>query len=669
MDKRNQEKTTGIRAKDFIWIGLFCLVPLFLFGGTFFLGKTFFWGDLLYLHFPWKSAVSESVVRGTLPLWNPYAYLGMPLAAELQCGAWYPGSVLFYLFSFPSALAIYHTLHYSCTGIFAFLWLRRIGFTRSAAAGGAAVFMLCGGIISRIPFLNHLSTLMYFPALLLFAYRPILLGLVFALAFLGGYPTMLVGEIAAAGFLHFVFEKKGRGGVSILKKWSMAAVLSVGISACLLLPAARLVMDSTRGRGMESKEVLTWSFSMKDLIQLTAPPVIKGKEYSPTINWWKSAYFGLAGCALALAGAWTLAPAAAAAAGAYMGITALIVMGGTNPISKMLWTHIAPLSFVRYPGNMAYLFIPMMVLLVSWGLLRRRWAPWAVLLLVLELSVYAAGSQPVVARNFFSDSGPLTQVLHRELKGHRYLLSPLALHWHRGKGDSSPAASLDLKHRLYGLTNVPYHLSSVGNFGEPLVPAPTYDFMDFIFSRSSLAEAAAWLDWADVRILMTRDRFPAGKLEYWGDSLWHIYGNTGDVSRAYWLDEGSGKDLPADLGKAPPSYSRRISLNLYEKEADRFFIEGEFKDSGWVYLSQPLGRGWSVRQAGKAIKTRPALRAFHRIPVPAGKWRLNFHYNPLSWRVGRALTLLFLFGLAAYWYNRIREYVVVESAFGRQAHG
>jgi len=57
-------------------------------------GYSLFWGDLSYLHHPWRALASEIVQRGGLPLWDPYAYLGMPLAAEMQCAAWYPGTTL-----------------------------------------------------------------------------------------------------------------------------------------------------------------------------------------------------------------------------------------------------------------------------------------------------------------------------------------------------------------------------------------------------------------------------------------------------------------------------------------------------------------------------------------------------------------------------------------------
>src|SRR5256885_14119749 len=72
------------------------------------LGLSPFWGDLTYLHHPWRVLAAEMVQRGELPLWDQYAYLGMPLAAEMQSAVWYPGTTPFHIFPFATGLAIFH---------------------------------------------------------------------------------------------------------------------------------------------------------------------------------------------------------------------------------------------------------------------------------------------------------------------------------------------------------------------------------------------------------------------------------------------------------------------------------------------------------------------------------------------------------------------------------
>ncbi len=43
-------------------------------------------GDLASLYFPTYSYVAEQIKGGTIPLWNPYIFSGMPLAADVQTG-------------------------------------------------------------------------------------------------------------------------------------------------------------------------------------------------------------------------------------------------------------------------------------------------------------------------------------------------------------------------------------------------------------------------------------------------------------------------------------------------------------------------------------------------------------------------------------------------------
>ena len=62
----------GIGRRDMAVLGLLAVPLAILFGGVLF-GRTFFWGDLLYLHHPWRALGAEMVTRGVLPLWNPLA--------------------------------------------------------------------------------------------------------------------------------------------------------------------------------------------------------------------------------------------------------------------------------------------------------------------------------------------------------------------------------------------------------------------------------------------------------------------------------------------------------------------------------------------------------------------------------------------------------------------
>ncbi len=667
MAGREKSVRAGLGGRDLILLGLL-LLPVLSFVLPALCGRTFFWGDLLYLHHPWRALPAEMIQRGMLPLWNPYSYLGMPLAAQMQSAVWYPGTLPFYLFGFETALPIFHVLHYWLAGAFGFLWLRSWGFSRAAAFGAAAAFMLSGGLVRDLPFLNHLSTLAYMPAFLLFARRPLILALSMALAFLSGYPQMLAGSAAAAWLITAAIDLYRRRR-SALKtrleglgrhtaRWAGAGLLAMGLAGVLLLPAVELVGRSRRSAGVEdAKEAMTFSLSGRDLIQFTAPPLIPGEEYSPAYQWWKTVYWGILGLGAAALGLAGLSGSVMAAAAAYLIGAVLLMLGSTNPLSEWIWAHLPLVNYIRYPGNTSYLAVPVVMLLIASALHRRRWAVWAALAITAELFVYSLNMHPTVPRGFFTEPGPLVGVLRREIGSHRYLISPLALNWSRGKGAGPDAAARDLGSRLYGVTNMPVHLSAVANFGEPLVPRRNYAFMDFLYTRPGLAGVRPWLGWADAAVLMTRDRMPPAGFRYLGESLWHLYRNPERISRAVWFDEKSGARIPRGLDGDPPPLSSGRPLEVESPREDRLAVSGDFKRPGWLYLAEPLGPGWEgeliSEEGGADPEGERALSAFWRLRVPKGPWRFEFRYAPASFRIGLLLSLLSMLLLSAVGFRRL----------------
>lgn len=646
----------GFGARDARLAACLAALPALFFAGLRLRGRTLFWGDLLYIHFPWREVCARFAQSGALPLWNPYNYLGMPLAAEMQCAAWSPLTLPFHFLGFASALAVFQSVHFALTAVFWLLLLRAWGLSRWGAAGGAAAAVLCGVSVSRLGFLNHLTALAFLPAFLLFARSPVLLALSLALSFTGGYPTMTAGAAAAAFAVSAarLWRLEGPGALAALaSRWAAAGALSAALSAVLLLPALELASESRRGGGLEAVEMLTWSFSPRDLLQLASPTLLREGEFDPAGSWWKTSYWGFVPGALAAAGAAALGPAGAAAAGVYAAAATAVVLGGTNPVSRALWTGFPPLRFVRYPGNMAYLFIPLLVPLAARGLHRRRWAGFAVAGLCVELGLYAWGALPTAPAGLWTSPGPAARTLWSHARGRRILISPRALHWQRASAQGGlDGAAFDLKSRLYGLSNGPLGLEEVGGFGEPLVPRRQYAFMDRIFSLQSAAEAARWMPWAGASALVSREPAVGPGLRPVPSSPWEVSVLDAPVARAYWLEEPFGAALAAG-SEAVPRFSPSRTLAVARPGPTRFSVSGSSAEPGWVYLAEPLGTGWKARTGGAPLE--PALGAFWKVRVPAGGWSLHFRYAPASFLLGAALTLAALLGTALWGGARLRD--------------
>ncbi|MDX6770451.1 MAG: hypothetical protein SF051_13025 [Elusimicrobiota bacterium] len=609
-------------------------------------GLTTYWGDLTYLHQSWRASPAQLVQAGRAPLWEPSLYLGMPMLAPMQGGLLYPATGLFYCFGFATATFLFQSLHMTLAGVFAALWLRSLRLRWGACAAGGLVFALGGFMVSRLPFVNHLAAAAWMPALSLFFARPLPLAASLALMFLAGYPTTVPGACLSAWALAFALRARGAPSWARLSAiWVAAGAMALALSGAQLLPAVELAALSRRA-AMGAQEILQWSFTPRDLLQWTSPLLVPWSRFRPEVDWWKCVYLGAFGALAALAGACALPRRRAAALGAWLAFVAALLLGGGNPVSAALWKPLTGLSFVRYPGNLAYLAWPALALLAAAGLSRRRLAaPWA-LLVALELVVLARLSTPTAPRGLFTEPGPLARTLQERLEGSRYLISPRALESSRGAG------VVDWKTRLFGLTNAPYRLRAVGNFGEPLVPAPSYAVMDAVFSLPSADAAAGWMPWLGASRLLTPAPVSSPRLVPEGRVLWEVSALKAPVSSAYLLTPAEAERLPASVALPPFAPSRPLPVS--RPREDELTVSGS--GEGRVFLAEPLYPGWTAElSSGGALApavARRALGAFQLYAVPPGEWTLRLRYDPPSFRAGVALTLAALLLLGAYWYHR-----------------
>lgn len=623
------------------------------------LGRLFglspFWGDLTYLHQAWRASPAMLVQAGRAPLWEPALYLGMPMAASQQGGLFYPPTILYYSFGFADATAAFQFLHYFLAAWLTALWLRTLRLNWGACVGGGLSYALGGAMISRVHFLNHLAVLSWAPGLALLFRRPAALGAALALAFLAGYPAFIPGAAVAAWALAWSLRaRRAPGPAAWAVDWAAAAALAGALTAAQLLPALELAALSRRAGGVPAAEALTWGFGFADLRQWISPFVVPLSAYRPAVDWWKCVYLGFVPFGAALWGGRALPRRRALALAAILAAVAALILGDSNPLSAALWSGLPPLKFVRYPGNLSYLALLPLAALVGAGFSRAARAPLLVALAAAELLAVGARSTPLVSRALFTKAGPLVRALQERLDGTRYMISPRALEASRG------ASAADWKERLYGLTNAPYRLDAVANFGEPLTPGPNYALMDRLLSARGADEAAAWLPWVGASRLLSPEPPASARLVAEEPALWSVSRVAAPVSRAYFLTPAEGDALPADLPDAPPPAPTRPLTELRPRE-DRFAVSGS--GAGWAFVAEPRYPGWKVfletpRGEG-AVESLPALGPFQKVPVPDGPWTLRFEYDPLSWRLGVGLTAAALLAFAAYWYHRASRFLHV----------
>jgi hypothetical protein len=128
--------------------------------------------DLYTYFYPAKAYAAAALLRGELPLWNPFIYLGAPFLANVQMAALYPPDLLFLTLSFPQAVAWSQWLHL-CAGAAGMYALCRWGWGLDATGGlvGAVAFAGSGFLGAHMGHMNQVHASVWLPWIALCYWR------------------------------------------------------------------------------------------------------------------------------------------------------------------------------------------------------------------------------------------------------------------------------------------------------------------------------------------------------------------------------------------------------------------------------------------------------------------------------------------------------------------
>ncbi|MCC6486529.1 MAG: YfhO family protein [Candidatus Hydrogenedentes bacterium] len=138
--------------------------------------------------------------------------------------------------------------------------------------------------------------------------------------------------------------------------------------------------------------------------------------------------------------------------------------------------------------------------------------------------------------------------------------------------------------------------------------------------------------------------FLAGQLEVVAgpDELWKRMRDPGFVPRRVALAETPTATPVPSSHLDPPGTA---SIAAYT--STRVAVNVSAKESAVLVLADAFYPGWKARLNGTDVELFPVYHAFRGVIVPAGESRVEFSYEPLSFRIGLALSILALLGSAA----------------------
>ena len=247
-------------------------------------GTAFLWEDFLYFSYPVRNFAATSVAMGSLPLWNPYTFNGMPFLADIQTTVFYLPSMLLSLFTAGGKLSFYWLelmviAHYVLAGASMFYLARSFGMRNFSALFAGAAYMLSGFMIVHAIHQQIITMVAWYPLILLFFHNALtrkewswvfLTALVLGHSILAGYPQL---SLYFYFFLlvYFLFEVlttyRGRAllsrpALTIAMKAVIIVALSVAVAMIQLLPTYEISGLSQRAQITYEKSAegsLAWS--------------------------------------------------------------------------------------------------------------------------------------------------------------------------------------------------------------------------------------------------------------------------------------------------------------------------------------------------------------------------------------------------------------------------
>ena len=256
-------------------------VAIFLWD-LFFLKKTFIIGDYKQQFFPWCMEYARVIKQFTFPFWTQYMGCGFPLVAEGQIGPFYPLNVALFFILPPIAAYSYSIiLHFALSGIFMYIFSRKIGLNGISAMIASILFMFSSPYAGCFLNVASLKTLCWFPLVLYIIYlsfekgKPYIIcfsGVVMGMQLLAGSPQMAFYSIIFSA-LYFLFMLIN---TEKYRRFFYAVIFLVSGLIALIMASPQLMATNTlvslSGRGARDLSFsLAMSFMPMGLLSLIFP--------------------------------------------------------------------------------------------------------------------------------------------------------------------------------------------------------------------------------------------------------------------------------------------------------------------------------------------------------------------------------------------------------------
>ncbi len=330
-------------------------------------------GDVASLYYYWRGFGFGALRSGTIPLWNPAVFCGVPFAAYPESALFYPLNLVFLLLPLPAALNASFLIHLWLLALFTFLWLRYTGSGRLPALLGSLALTGSGPVILHLTagHLSNICTLAWVPLVFLAAEnffrtrklsRAAGVGVLVGCQILAGhwqYAYYTVLGLAAYAIGRILIERRPKNGRRLIIPAGalLAGAAALGLAAVQILPALELAGDSFR-----QKPDIGWAaaFSLPpaNLATFILPgwlgdsltSLYRGENYF----WEMCGYLGFIPLVLATAALLFRRDRFTVLLAVLAGLAILVALGGSTPLFGVIYRVVPGFRFFR--GHAKLLF-------------------------------------------------------------------------------------------------------------------------------------------------------------------------------------------------------------------------------------------------------------------------------------------------------------------------
>jgi len=371
-------------------LGVTFLFSDFIFSDQMLSGSDTLNAGIFFRHF----YVEYFKAHGSVPVWNPYIFGGLPFVDAFHGDTYYPLSIYKFFGNFYRALGLNLVFHIFLAGLFMYFTARQFRLSRVASALAGVAYGFSGLLVSWVApgHDGKIFVTTLFPLSILFLDRAFekkallnftLLGLVIGVIILSPHPQLSYYSLWALAF-YGIFkmvnrfrETKAIG--SVIKPGvllAFAVVLGLAISAVQFFPGYVYTSEySPRADTKSGYEWATsWSLHQEEAFSQIVPE-FSGVDAGQDSHYWgknafkdNSEYAGVIPLFLAIIAVFFLRKKETWFFGGLALFAFIYALGDTTPLFKIFFHIIPKVKSLRAPSTIMFIFLFSICLLGGFGL-------------------------------------------------------------------------------------------------------------------------------------------------------------------------------------------------------------------------------------------------------------------------------------------------------------